>query len=370
MYKKPLGKTGLETSILGIGGFHLLEILQEDAASLLNTYLDYGGNYIETAADYGNGLSEQKIGLAVSARRDDFILASKCSQRSKKEALRSIEKSLRNLKTDHLDILFMHAVQTIEEAEAILASDGAMQAAIELQKQGKIKFIGITGHGHPEALIHSIHKYPYDVLMTGFNYFDRFNFPSIEEDLVKECLERHIGLLAMKVLADGYLYRSIEPAIRYTLSLPVSTLVLGINTLSYLEKDLKIIDDCTPMDQREKEKLYYDAIELGNYVCRQCKKCDDKNGLKPSEFFLLEGEFDRQMDSGAVPDAAHYALTERLKHWFDQKETAVLKYQRLRNKVDVSKDYRYLNNKCPYGIDINKKLKYAHFKLTQNDYFI
>ena len=368
MQKRTLGKTGLELSIIGMGGFHLVETPHDEVSFILNSYLDEGGNYIETAADYGAGLSEKKIGLAISQRRDEFFLASKCGKRTKKDTKASIEKSLKNLKTDHLDILFMHAVQSVEDADKINAPNGAMEAAIAAQKDGKVKYIAISGHGHPEALMHSIKQYPYDVLMTGFNYFDRFNYYPSQEKLISECLDRGVGLIGMKSLADGYLFRSVESGIRYSLGLPISTLVLGINTRGYLEKDLEIVRNFQPMEEDEKEILFSSAIELGKYVCRMCKKCDGKTDINPTEIFLLEGQFDRQMDDGMVPDAALYALRERLKHWFAQQENAAQKYQALDNKVDVNTDYTFLNDFCPYHIDVNRKLKLAHSKLANDGY--
>jgi uncharacterized protein len=367
MQKRKLGKTDLKLSLIGIGGFHLIETPQKEVDFILNKYLDEGGNYIETAADYGDGLSEKKVGAAVSQRRHEFVLASKCGKRSKAETEASIIASLKNLKTDHLDILFMHAVQTIEDADKILASDGAMEAALEAQKNGAVRYIAISGHGKPDALMHSIKSFPYDVLMTGFNYFDRFNCFPQQDELIAECQERGVGLIGMKALADGYLYRSVEQGIRFSLSLPISTLVLGINTKEYLQQDLEIANNFVPMTNDEKEALYSNALELGNYVCRQCKKCDGKTDINPTEMFLLEGEFDRQMQDGLIPDPAVYALRERLKHWFAQNESAIKKYQSVK-QVNPQMDYSFLNELCPYNIDIDRKLKLVHSKLSEGEF--
>ena len=224
MEKRPLGNTGLQLSIVGFGGFHLIEVPRKEAASLLNTYLDRGGNYIETAAQYGEGISERKVGEAVSHRRDEFFLATKTVDRSRQGALRSLEQSLKNLRTDYVDLFFMHEPQTVEEARKILAPGGAAEAFAEAKKAGKARFLAISGHGRPLGIHYSIDNHPYDVLMTGFNYFDRFNFPQTEEELLPLCLEKGVGILGMKALADGYLHRSVETALRYTLSLPIASL--------------------------------------------------------------------------------------------------------------------------------------------------
>lgn len=364
MKKRTLGKTGLELSIIGYGGFHLIEVPRKEASNLLNTYLDRGGNYIETAAQYGDGISERKIGEAVSHRRDEFVLTTKTVDRTRQGALASLERSLKNLRTDRVDLFFMHEPQTVEEAKQILSPGGAMEAFEEAKKAGKARFAAISGHGRPAGIQYSIENHLYDVLMTGFNYFDRFNFPQAEEELLPLCLERGVGVLGMKALADGYLYRNVEPAIRYTLSLPIASLVLGMNRLDQLEQDLAIAENFTPMAEEEKEELYRSAPELGRYVCRQCKKCRGADGFAPYEVFLLEGLFDRQMSDYSVPDPQTYALQERLKHWFDQKDWARNEYGKLKQKGDPERDYSALSILCSYGIDVDRKLKIAHSKLA------
>ena len=367
MEKRTLGKTGLSLSIVGFGGFHLIEIGSKEAEYLLNAYLDRGGNYIETAASYGDGNSEQKVGRAVSRRRDDFVLATKCEVRDAKGATAIIERSLKNLKTDHVDVLFMHAVQTKEALDAILAPGGEMEAAEKARKEGKVRFIAISGHGHQPVLQDAVNRYPFDILMTGFNYLDRFNFPDVESKLLPSSLAKGIGVLGMKSVGDGYLYRSWEPAIRYVLSLPVASLVLGMNSREMLEKDLRLAEKFKPMNDAEREKLFKKAPELGDYVCRMCGKCH-VNGFDPQAVFRLEAMYDRQMDDRRVDDTALFALRERLRFWFNQKEEAQAAYAAAAVKVDPEKDYSTLNKLCPYGIDIDRKLKVAHDKLSANGY--
>ncbi len=369
MQKRQLGKTGLELSLIGFGGFHLVETPQAEVNKLLNRYLDYGGNYIETAAQYGNGSSEIKIGRAVAARRSEFILASKCLERHRDGALDSINRSLKNLQTDYLDIIFMHGVQTPAISEAILAPDGAVAAALTAQQQGKVRFIGITGHGAPAGLLHAVANYPYDVLMTSINYFDRFNFPEVENCLLPECQKRGIGLLGMKAVGDGYLYRSVENALRYTLSQPIASLVLGINRQCYLETDIKLAEEFKPMNDIEQQELFKTAPELGRYVCRQCGQCSNIISFNPADIFLIEGKFDRQMEDGYIADPAEQALKKQLKHWFGHREEAIAAYSGLlANGYQPRHDYRHLNQYCPYGIDIDRKLKLIHHKLGNDDF--
>lgn len=364
MEMRTLGRTGLEVSRLGFGGFHLVEITTAESTGLLNAYLDAGGTYIETAASYGDGSSEKKIGAAVSSRRSGFSLATKTMQRSGKGCTEELDRSLKNLRTDHVDILFMHCVLTPEEADQLLAPGGAVEAAERAQKAGKVRFIGITGHGRPDGLLHAIQRGRFDVCMTQLNYLDRFNYPQVEERLLPLCHEKGIGFLAMKALADGYLHAWAGPALRFTLSLPVSSVVMGINSMEMLQADLKAVNAHTPMSDAEKETLFADAPELGDYVCRLCGKCAD-DSFDPQDVFLLEGLYDRQMDDmRADTDSGRYALRERLKFWFGQKERAVREYGSLAAKVDPRGDYTQRSARCPYGIDIDRKLKIAHAKLT------
>jgi predicted aldo/keto reductase-like oxidoreductase len=366
MRKRKLGKTELEPTLIGIGGFHLVEITQADVTSLLGRYLDAGGNYIETARGYGQGSSETKIGRAVAHRRDEFILATKCNLRGKEEAAQAIDESLARLKTDHVDILFMHGVQTTGDARAVMPPDGALAAAEEARESGKVRFIGISGHGQQDAILYAIGEYDYDVMMTGMNYYDRFNYPKTETVLLPACKQKGIGTIGMKALADGYLFASASNAIRYTLSLPIATLAVGINKQEYLEQDLEIAEKFQPMSDQEREDLYKNAPELGDYVCRLCKKCKDKDGFEPYLVFLLEGLYDRQMDDRRLKTTEAYALRERLKFWFGQADRARDIYASLDAQVDWNKDYSYLNALCPYGIDIERKLKIAHSKLSRD----
>ena len=144
------GRRGSRSRCSGFGGFHLVEITAADAARLLGAYLDAGGSYIETAAGYGDGISESKIGAGgvPSPRRVRPGHQDARSGRAR-DSSPGWSGSLRNLKTDHVDLMFMHAVQTEAEADAILGPGGAMEGAEEARKAGKLRFVAISGHGRP-----------------------------------------------------------------------------------------------------------------------------------------------------------------------------------------------------------------------------
>jgi predicted aldo/keto reductase-like oxidoreductase len=365
MQYRQLGSTGYEVSILGLGGFHLLEISHSDAQNILNRYLDAGGNYVETAARYGDGASECKIGRIGSSRRNDFLLATKTFERRKAGALASLERSLKNLRTDYVDIWFMHAVQTPEEAEAILGPDGALEAAVEAKRKGLVRFIGITGHGQPAGLIPALEQYDFDVLMTLINYYDHFNYPDIADRLIPLCQSKGTALIAMKAFGDGFLWRSIGPALRYTLSQPVSHVVAGFNTIDMLEADLAEAEAFKPMEPKEVEQLYKDAPEFRNYVCRQCEECPPASeGIDLKRIFELEGWYDRQMWDGVVNNPEDYSLRVRLGKWFNQQEFARSTYAAEKHLINLDADYKLLSEKCTYGLDLDRKMKIAAAKLT------
>jgi predicted aldo/keto reductase-like oxidoreductase len=365
MQRRLLGRTGLEVSILGFGGFHLLEISTADAQMLLNHYLDAGGNYIETAAQYGDGESEKKVGLVMAARRDECVLATKCHARERDAAARVLDLSLGHLATDHVDILFMHHIQSQAELDQILAPDGALRAAEAARDAGQVRFIGISNHGHPEIIMEALKRYRFDVIMTNFNYYDRFNFPLIEEELLPLALEEKVGIVGMKAVGDGFLWRSAEQAFRYAWTLPIHVMAAGTNTMALLEQDLAYAEAFTPMPEEEQEQWFFDAPELGNYVCRLCDKClPCPEGIDIPGIFELEGWYDRQMWDGVVRDPGDYWLRTALRFWFENQERARVAYAALLVKASACTDCGECEPRCPYHLPIVDKLSRTHTKLS------
>jgi len=378
MEKRKFGNTGLKTSIMGMGGFHLLEIHLEDAAYLLNRYLDAGGNYIETAESYGDGQSEEKIGRSVPGRREEYILVTKTTSRDKKSYLKSLDGSLKRLRTDHVDLHIIHGIGALipekgtrfDDLKRILESGGALEGAEEAREKGKIRFLGVSMHGQPDVLIEAIDRYPFDAVMATINYYDRFNFPRIEEVLVPSALKKEMAIILMKPVADGYLWRSAETAFRYAIDRPVSVVVTGVNNRDMLEQDIKYFNGFRPLSGQEKEDIYRDAPELGDYVCRQCLKClPCPEGIDIPGLFMIEGCFDRQMDDGKVGNASDYALRERLKFWYGGEDIAREAYDSLDTKAERCSGCGECIPRCPYNIDIIQKLKNIDYKLGNREVF-
>jgi len=361
MERRTLGKTGLEVSRLGLGGFHLLEIEQKSVKLVVERFLEEGGNYFETAHSYGDGQSEKKLGEILP--KDGIVVATKTGARDAAGAERELVESLKNLQRDHVDILFFHAVTTPQDWERITAPGGALEAFERAKAEGWISHVGITSHGYPGALLQALKDYPFDLLMTGFNFYDRFNFPEIEQQVLPLARSRGMGVLAMKALADGYLWRSEQDAFRYVNGLDVDAIVTGINDEQQLGRDLEWIS-LPPMSAKEKESLYSESIELGDYVCRQCGKClPCPKGIDIPGIFLLEGRYDRQMEDGRMRSVPDHAVRQRFAHWFQNEGVARKAYEQLRIDASACDECGVCTPRCPYGIDIPRKLRIVHSKM-------
>lgn len=371
MKKRSFGSTGDELTLLGLGGFHLLEISDEDSDALCSLYLDKGGNYIETAPQYGEGESERKIGRIMEHRRNECFLTTKSHVRDKEGAARTIEESLKRLKTDHVDLLLFHHVQTMDDYNEIFSPGGAMEAFLQARKEGKTRFIGLSGHGIPDMLIHAIRERDdLDAVMTAFNFFDRFHFPDTESVLVEEAKKKGMGIIGMKALADGLLWEYPETAIRYTLSQPVDVLPLGMNTPEMLEKDFAIAENFSPLSDDEREEVFVNNPILGSYICRQCGKClPCPEGIDIPKVFACEGWYDRQLRDWTVRDMPVFALRERLRFWYGNRDTAKQRYGELTVNAEKCTKCGKCLPRCPYSIDIIRKLACTHYKLTREEVY-
>lgn len=363
-----LGKTGLMVSHLGFGGWHLLEIQKDLVTHLMDLYINNGGNYVETAAQYGDGESEKKIAYALHGRRDQVILASKCYLRREEEAEKSIRRSLKNLKTDYLDILFLHHVTTQDDVNILLKRPSAIDAALNAKEKGFVRAVGISFHGIPDYTLKILKNNKLDVVMTHFNYYDRFNFPSVFDKLLPFARSRKMGIIGMKAFADGYLYRSVEDALRYALTQDLDVMVVGANSEEMLLKDISIANNFKPMSNKSVEELYLRAPELGTYVCRQCDKClPCPERIAIPKIFLYEGWYDRQMDDHQPHDPADYALRQRLAFWYGNKKDALKAYKSLKKNFLHCTQCTICEKRCPYKLPIIKKLKLIHFKLGKGE---
>jgi predicted aldo/keto reductase-like oxidoreductase len=352
-----LGKTGKRLARYGLGGFHQLEISSEIVEQVIDAYLAAGGNYIETARGYGQGASEDKIGRALEGRRDQVVLCTKTGARTADEARRELEQSLTELRTDHVEFCLFHGVGE-GELDQITAKGGAFEGLQKAVDEGLVGALGLSSHW-PPVYLEAFDRLPLALILIWCNYLDNLNFPIIPDVILPEARKRGIGVTAMKPLADGYLYRSVENAIRYSLGAGADLVVCGTNAVEHVEQVAAAVRK-GPADQAARDEILREAIDLGVYVCRQCGTCP--NTLM--DLFRLEGLYDRQMIDFLPHDPANYALRVRLAHWFGGRERATeafasAGYQAsalLAGAADVG---------CPYGIDVARKVRIATAKLTE-----
>jgi aryl-alcohol dehydrogenase-like predicted oxidoreductase len=260
---RPFGRTGIPVSILALGGWHIgLPKTERESTRLVHEAIDGGITFMDNAWDYNDGVSETRMGKALVGRRDKVFLMTKvCTHgRDARTAMRQLEQSLRRLKTDYLDLWQIHEVIFDDEPARYFAPGGAVEALDRARQQGKVRFVGFTGHKDPELHLQMLaHDYPWDSCQLPLNCFDA-SFRSFEHRVLPELNRRGIAAIGMKSLggdARAVKARTVTPqeAIRYTLSLPIATLVSGIDTMRILRQNLAIAQDFRPMTAAQRRKL-------------------------------------------------------------------------------------------------------------------
>lgn len=250
---RPLGQTGLEPTILGFGGFDIGRLPQAQAVSVVEAVLEEGINYIDTASSYYS--SEAWIGRALrGVDRSGLIIATKVLKRSRDEARREIERSLKRLGTDRVDLLQIHAVNSTWVLRRVLSRDGALAAALEFKEAGHVDHIGITGHRRPEVLVKALGLWPFATALIPVSPADSL-YHDFAGPLEREAVARGVGLMAMKVLADGALASRARDCIAYALSRPVACAVVGMGSVREVRANAAYVRAFRPMDQAEKNRL-------------------------------------------------------------------------------------------------------------------
>jgi aryl-alcohol dehydrogenase-like predicted oxidoreductase len=261
--RRPLGRTGEQVSALGLGGYHIGAIgNQRDAIHLVHEAIDAGVTFLDNAWEYHEGRSEEVIGKAIADRRDRVFLMTKvCTHgRDRREAMRQLEQSLRRLKTDYLDLWQIHECVYFNDPERHFARGGAVEALEQAKREGKVRFVGFTGHKDPSIHLEMLsHGFPFDTCQLPLNCFDA-SFRSFEEQVLPELLRRGIAPLGMKSLGgDGrQVTRKVitaEEGLRYAMSLPVAATISGIDSSRVLRQNLRVAADFTPMSDRDMRAL-------------------------------------------------------------------------------------------------------------------
>jgi len=255
---RPLGMTGVLVSALGLGGYHLGKIDSERSAiRLAHAAIDAGITFLDNAWEYHKGRSETVMGKAIADRRDRVFLMTKlCTHgRDAREAMRQLEQSLRRLKTDYLDLWQIHECAYDNDAERHFARGGAVDALERAKRQGKVRFVGFTGHKRPAIHLAMLeHDFPFDTCQLPLNCFDA-SFRSFEREVLPVLLRRGIAPLGMKSLGgDARQVKArvitAEEGLRYAMSLPVATTISGIDSMRVLKQNLTVAAGFKPMSER------------------------------------------------------------------------------------------------------------------------
>jgi aryl-alcohol dehydrogenase-like predicted oxidoreductase len=247
MIYRPLGKTGVWTSALALGGESALYRRGPEAARIIDRAYGLGINYFDTAPLYAE--SELNLGDVLPSVRNGVFIATKTDRRDYDGAWRQFEESLQRLRTDHVDLLQIHHLDLDEELGEIFASSGAVRMLHEAKEQGLARFVGVTGHSDPDVLLTAINRYPFDTILMALNPAE-VHVHSFQKRLLPRAVELEMGVMAMKVLARGEVFRftpGVEPPIRYALTLPTSNVVLGVMNEAQLERDAEVVSRFQPL---------------------------------------------------------------------------------------------------------------------------
>lgn len=261
--RRPLGKTGEQVSIIGFGGYHLGTVPSPElAVRLVQEAVDAGITFFDNAWEYNDHRSEEWMGLGLQGRRDKVFLMTKvCTHgRDKTVAMQQLHESLQRLRTDHLDLWQIHEVIYDNDPDLIFAKNGVVEALDAARQQGKVRFVGFTGHKSPAIHLRMLaHGYPFDTVQLPLNCFDA-SFRSFEQQVLPELQRRGIAALGMKSLGgDGQpvqygVVRAAE-ALNYAMSLPVATTICGIDSLDVLRQNVAIARSFSPTQPGAMQQL-------------------------------------------------------------------------------------------------------------------
>ena len=261
---RPFGRHDKQVSLLGVGGAHLGKPEESEAIRIVHEAIDAGVTFMDNAWEYNDNESERRMGLALAQgnyRDRAFLMTKDCAHdRIASHSMQKIEESLRRLQTDHLDLWQIHEVVWDQDPERIFAPGGSAEAMLKAKEQGKVRYIGFTGHKHPRIHRQMLEQgFPWDAVQMPLNVFDA-HVASFEREIVPLCEEQGIAVIGMKSNAGGHLQKvqtSITPeeSLRYAMSLPVTTVISGMDSLEVFRKNLKVAQEFAPLTADERATL-------------------------------------------------------------------------------------------------------------------
>lgn len=261
--RRLLGSTGIQVSAMALGGYHLGAVSsQQEVDRIVGRAMDAGINFFDNAWDYHNGRSEELLGTALKGERQQVVVMSKvCTHgRGKDVAMQQLEQSLRRLQTDYLDLWQIHEVIYENDPDLIFRPGGAAEALLEAKRQGKVRAVGFTGHKDPSIHLRMLfHDFPFDTVQMPLNCLDA-TFRSFETNVLPVAKGRGMGILGMKSMGGAgeiviHGAATPEQALRYAMSLPVSSTISGVESLEVLEQNLGVARGFQPMSAQEMQSL-------------------------------------------------------------------------------------------------------------------
>jgi uncharacterized protein len=294
--QRALGKTGAQVSALGVGGFHLGSAKDvNEARQIVDMALDAGINFFDNAWEYHDGRSEEWLGQALRGKRGQaFVMTKVCTHgRAKDVAMRMLEESLRRLQTDHLDLWQVHEVIYENDPDLIFGPNGAAEALAQAKKDGKVRFVGFTGHKDPSIHLKMLsHGFPFDTVQMPLNCFDA-TFRSFEQQVLPEAARQGIAALGMKSMGgSGEMVRhggvTAGEALQYAMSLPVAVTISGMDSVGELQQNLEVARGFQPLSAAEmqhlRERSRAEAADGHYELFKTTKKYDGDLGRRQHGF--------------------------------------------------------------------------------------
>lgn len=352
MQKRTLGRTGWNVSVIGFGAIKLPRISENECDRLLHQALDEGINFFDTADCYGD--SEEKIGKVLPSRREAFFLSTKIDERDDRGVTLKLERSLRRLRTDHIDLVLFHDVRGNEYPA--LFEKGGLSALQRAREQGKLREIGISIHHSIPMMMEAIRSGVFSVLMVAYSALDE---DRLSATILPMAAREGVGLIAMKPLAGGRLgepkgwdYRFFKKqspgqvALRYVLSRPeISCAIPGMMRLGELEENAEVGRNPQPLSGEEIARLMNWVGVMGKGFCRNCGYClPCPEGIPIPDIFRFESYYEQ------------YGL----KRW------AVEQYQALPISSEACRQCEECVSRCPYEVPIPERLKKIHYVLGRS----
>lgn len=264
MEKRTFGRTGAEFPILSFGAQRIVDAHQcteDQAMQIVNRAIDEGITYFDTAPSYSDGQSEERLGKALGRRRNDVWIATKTHDRTRDGSWKLLEASLKRLQTDHIEEWRLHNVMTMEELDQCFAKGGAIEALQEAKEQGIVKHLSISGHTNPRVQTEAIERFPFASALVALSAMDHLIY-SFAHEFLPKANEKGVAIIGMKVMALGKLAPWYDRALQYTLSLPISTAIVGVESMEQLEKNLAVAKAFQPMRDVEMLAFFKDIIHL------------------------------------------------------------------------------------------------------------